>query len=123
LNRHLQVEYDEHEVVHACRGAAWTLRSRPEGPNVERPQLVSLVAGLLDAVGTALAMRPAFVPQDVQRAALTVAKHVRASRERGARLGGQHDRGAAEIRPDADRYVVSADDVPFTPSIRLGRMG
>jgi len=125
LVRHVQVEYDEREVVDACRGAAWTLRSRPEGLNVERPQLVSLVAGLLDAVGTALAMRPASVPEDVQRAALTVAKHVRASRERGARLGGQHDRGAAhgEVRPDAGRHVVSADDVPFTPSIRLGRMG
>ena len=69
-------------------------------------------------------MRPASVPEDVQRAALTVAKHVQAS-QRGARLGGQHDRNGAhgEIRPDADRHVVSADDVPFTPSIRLGRMG
>jgi hypothetical protein len=92
VNRQLWVEYDEHEVVDACRGAAWRLRPGPEGLNVERPQLVSLVAGLLDAVATALAMRPASVPEDVQRAALMVANNVRASRERGARLGGQRDR-------------------------------
>jgi hypothetical protein len=118
------MEYDEHEVVDALLGAAWRLRSRPEGLNVERPRLVSLVAGLLDAVGTALAMHPTSVPEDVQRAALTLAKHVRASGEYGAPLSGQHPNGARrEIRPDADRHVVSAEDVPFTPSLRLGRMG
>lgn len=125
MNRHLPVEYDEHEVVDACRWAAWKLRSRPEGLHVGRPQLGLLVAGLLDAVGTALAMRPASVPEGVQSAALRVAQHVRANRERGARVGGTHERigGHGEIHPEADRDVASADDVPFTPSIRLGRMG
>jgi len=125
VSRYLPVEYDEHEAVDACRWAAWRVRSQPEKVNSERPQLGSLVADLLNAVGTALATRPASVAEGVQRAAFRLAQHVQASRERDARAGEYHDRhgGRGEIRPDAGRNVVDGDNVPFTASIRLGRMG
>jgi hypothetical protein len=125
MSRYVPVEYGEHEAVDACRRAASRLRSRPGDVEFERPQLSSLVADLLDTVGTALATRPSSVPEGVRRAALRVASRVRATRERDALAGGPHDRpgGRGEVRPDAGRYVVDSDNVPFAASIRLGRMG
>ena len=127
MRRNLPVEYEEHEVVDGCRRAAWRLRFRPGGVTSENAKFDSLVSDLLDAVGTAVATRPVSVPEGVQRAALRVAQHLRASRERDVR-GGHDGHGVArgrhtEIRSDSDQECVSDPDVPFAPSIRLGRLG
>ena len=107
------VEYDEYEVVDTCKRAASRLRSQPRRVASESAKLESLVGDLLDAVATALAMRGASVPEGVQRAALRVAQSVRAKHKGGA-WGG---------RNGVSREAVGGQDVPFTPSIRLGRMG
>jgi hypothetical protein len=121
------VEYDEYEVVDTCRRAASRLRSQPRRVASESAQLESLVGDLLDAVATALAMRRASVPEGVQRAALRVAQSVRARHEGGA-WGGHYDHGlgrggASGVRHGVSREAVGGQDAPFTPSIRLGRMG
>jgi len=125
MSRDLLVESDEYEVIDACRKAATRLQYRPRGVASEKAQLGSLVGDLLDAVGTALAMRPGSVPQGVQRAAFRVAQHVQARCERNASAGGHRGRhgGRGEVRPDAGRNSIDGDRAPFTASIRLGRMG
>jgi hypothetical protein len=125
VNKRPPVQYDVHEVVDACFRAAWELRSRPGRVASERAQQGSLLAELLDAVGSALAIRPASVPEGVKRAALRVAQDVRATHDRDAWVCGHYDRdgGCGEVRADADLNVVDRDNAPFTASIRLGRMG
>lgn len=118
------VEYD---VVDTCRRAASRLRSQPSRMASKKVQLESLVGDLLDEIATALAMRRASVPEGAQRAALRVAQYVRAGHEGGA-WGGHYNHGvgrggAGGFRVGVSREVVGGQDVPFTPSIRLGRMG
>ena len=121
------VDYEEYDVVDTCRRAASRLRSQPRRVASESAQLELLVGDLLDAVATALAMRKASVPEGVQRAAVRVARSDRAGQERGAPVGHHgHDLSSGRgdgIRPGAGREVVGGGDVPFTASIRLGRMG
>ena len=121
------VDYEEYDVVETCRRAASRLRSQPRRVASESAQLELLVGDLLDAVAIALAMRKASVPEGVQRAALRAAQFVRA-RHRGGAWGGQYDHGlghggASGVRHGVSREAVGGQDVPFTPSIRLGRMG
>src|SRR6188768_1011961 len=107
------VDYEEYDVVETCRRAASRLRSQPRRVASESAQLELLVGDLLDAVATALAMRKASVPEGVQRAALRAAQFVRA-RHKGGAWGG---------RNGVSQEAVGGQDVPFTPSIQLGRMG
>ena len=121
------VKDDEYDVVDTCSRAASRLRSQPSRMASENVQLELLVGDLLDEIATALAMRAASVPEGVQRAALQVAQSVRAGHEGGA-CGGHYDNGvgrggAGGVRHGVSRKAVAGQDVPFTSSIRLGRMG
>lgn len=127
MNPSWPMDCDKYDVVDTCRRAASRLRSQPRRVASESAQLELLVGDLLDAVATALAMRKASVPERVQRAALRVAQSVRARHEGGA-WGGHYDHGlgrggASGVRHGVSREAVGGQDVPFTPSIRLGRMG
>jgi hypothetical protein len=127
VNRLSPVGYDENEVVDTCGRAARRLWTRPGSVASRATHLDSLVGDLLNAIATAVAMDEASVPEGVQRAAVRVARSVRAGHERGA-PAGHHDHDLSSgrgggVRPGAGREAVGGEDVPFTASIRLGRMG
>jgi len=127
VNRLSPVGYDEKEVVDTCGRAARRLWTRTGCVVSRATYLDSLVGDLLNAIATAVVTDVASVPEGVQRAAVRVARSVRAGHERGAPAGHHsHDLGSGlgdGIRPGAGREVVGGGNVPFTASIRLGRMG
>jgi hypothetical protein len=81
---------------------------------------VSSAAGLLmDALGHALAHRPASVPRPVRRAALRVARHL----EPGPRPPTVGHGARPYPGNGANEAAGGGRQIPFVESIRLGRMG
>jgi hypothetical protein len=113
-----------HEVVDACRRAAWNLRSRPgSGPSSDRVRLDSAIGTLLEALGRALARDRESIPEHVQRAALQLARQIQVDRRGRTADAGHGHNGRYAVHPDTDWGAARGEAVPFTTSIRLGRMG
>jgi hypothetical protein len=112
------------EVADACWMAARSVESHPGRTGVaDEGKLSPAVADLLQAVSRALALDRTSVPEDVQRAALRVARQVEA-RVGEPTSGREQDRdGRSEARPNTGWGAVRGETVPFAASIRLGRMG
>ena len=125
MSRNDFAQFDECEVVDACRRAAWDLRSPPKsGSSSGRMRLDSAVGNLLEALGRALARDQESIPGHVQRAALKLARQIQLHRRRPTteNAGGGHNARLA-VRPDTGWGAVRGEAVPFATSIRLGRMG
>lgn len=103
MTRYPSAAPDEYELADLCKGAASTLRSR-SGSAAARAggRLGSALGELLEAVGRAVTLDAASIPEDVKQSAFRVAEQVQTGRRRPSGF---------------------ADTVPFTPSFRLGRMG
>jgi hypothetical protein len=122
--RYPSAALNEHEVAAACRRAAWKLRSSPRsGAASERTPLDSAVVGLLEAIARALAQDKRSVSDDIQRAAIHLAQQLHVSGEQHPR--GMHAGHASRypVRSDMGWGAVRGEVVPFSTSLRLGRMG
>jgi hypothetical protein len=94
---------DEYELADLCKGAASTLRTRSGSAAASAGgQLDSALGEFLEAVGRAVTLDAASIPVDVKQSAFRVAEQVQTGRRRRSGI---------------------ADTVPFTRSVRLGRMG
>jgi hypothetical protein len=108
-------DYSAQADASIIRAEAQRLRARGR----EHWLVASATGRLMDVLGAALARDAACVPAPVRRAALGLAHEVRASRPptsepRADFWPGDGTKGAGAIK---------TRDVPFTESIRLGRMG
>jgi hypothetical protein len=124
MTRYSSATLDEHGVADACRSAARKLSSRPEsGAASGRTRLDSAVANLLEAIVRALGKGRNSVPDDIQRAALRVARQVQVDPEHRPR--GMHPARAGRypVQPDMGWGAARGEAVPFATSLRLGRMG
>ncbi|MGH3548810.1 MAG: hypothetical protein ACRDQU_12010 [Pseudonocardiaceae bacterium] len=103
-----------------CLTAALRLRSRP-GPMGEVDRRVSSATSqLMEALSVALSRDAGSVPAPVRRAALRLARELQTSSPPPT-AGSPVD---SRLRRDSSGTAAhSPRDVPFTASIRLGRMG
>ncbi|MGH3781651.1 MAG: hypothetical protein ACRDRO_13775 [Pseudonocardiaceae bacterium] len=107
-----------------CLTAALRLRSRP-GPRGEVDRRVSSATSqLMEALALALSRDAAAVPAPVRRAALRLARELQTSAP--PPTAGSPVDSRAQPCPRCGTSATAAPsrrDIPFTASIRLGRMG
>ena len=103
----------------ACWSAVLLLRVDPATARVDE-ELAPHLAGLLSAVSQELEAGRESVPKTVRRAAVQLAAHItrRSSIPVPPRPGGADE----PVEHSAHR-ADHATGIPFSPSIRLGRMG
>lgn len=102
----------------ACLNAALRVRSRPVATNETNRRVSSAVGRLMEALGVALTRDAASIPASVRRAALHLARELQTS------PSPPMVESPLDLRARRDTNGTAApQDVPFTASIRLGRMG
>jgi hypothetical protein len=104
---------------------AMRLRNRPMSRSSRNELRVSSATSqLLEALARALARDPGTIPPPVRQAALRLARECSGSAA-SATVEADQDNNSARSRPasSTSRRPTARSQVPFSPSIRLGRMG